>query len=51
MWDFPSMRAELTAAGFTRIREARLGDSEEPGFAAVEEPARWIDAVAIQCYA
>ena len=51
MWDFPSLRRELETAGFTRIRAARNGDSEEPLFATVEEDSRWVDAVGIQCYA
>jgi hypothetical protein len=51
MWDFPSLRRELETAGFTRIRAARTGDSEEPLFAAVEDESRWVDAVGVQCYA
>jgi hypothetical protein len=50
MWDFPSLRRELESAGFTGIRAARAGDSEEPMFAAVEDESRWVDAVGIQCY-
>jgi hypothetical protein len=49
MWDFPALRRELETAGFTGIRAARMGDSEEPLFAAVEEESRWVDAVGIQC--
>jgi hypothetical protein len=51
MWDFQSLRKELEVAGFNRIRAARLGDSEDPKFAAVEENSRWEEAVGIQCYA
>jgi hypothetical protein len=51
MWDFPSLRRELETAGFSEIRPARAGDSEEPVFATVEEASRWVDAVGIQCYA
>jgi hypothetical protein len=51
MWDFASLRRELETAGFKGIRAARIGDSEEPLFAAVEEASRWVDAVGIQCYA
>jgi hypothetical protein len=50
MWDYESLSEELTAAGFTGIRPARAGDSEDPNFAAVEEASRWVDAVGIQCY-
>jgi hypothetical protein len=49
MWDFASLRRELETAGFSAIRAARMGDSEEPLFAAVEEESRWTDAVGIQC--
>jgi hypothetical protein len=51
MWDFQSLQRELQTAGFRDIRPARLGDSEDPMFAFVEEESRWIDAVGIQCYA
>lgn len=51
MWDYPSLRRELAAAGFKDIRPARLGDSGEPMFAAVEEESRWVEAVAIHCAA
>jgi hypothetical protein len=49
MWDFASLRRELETAGFSAIRAADMGDSEEPLFAAVEEESRWTDAVGIQC--
>jgi hypothetical protein len=49
MWDFASLRRELETAGFSAIRAAHMGDSEEPLFAAVEEESRWTDAVGIQC--
>jgi hypothetical protein len=51
MWDFASLRRELESAGFKAIRAARVSDSEEPLFAAVEDEARWVDAAGIQCYA
>lgn len=51
MWDYPSLRRELETAGFTEIRSARIGDSGDPMFAAVEEESRWVDAVGIQCAA
>jgi hypothetical protein len=49
MWDFASLRRELETSGFSAIRAAQMGDSEEPLFAAVEEESRWTDAVGIQC--
>jgi hypothetical protein len=51
MWDYPSLCKELQAAGFSGARAARLGDSEDPLFSAVEDNSRWDDATAIQCYA
>ncbi len=51
MWDFPSLRQELQNAGFTGIRQASLGDSEDGRFRSVEEQSRWEDAVGLQCYA
>lgn len=41
MWDYAAMREELERQGFTEIRRAEYGDSEEPRFADVEERSRW----------
>lgn len=49
MWDYPSLATELQAAGFTAIRQAECGDAEDPRFADVEEPERWVGAVGIEC--
>jgi hypothetical protein len=51
MWDCASLSRELATAGFKDIRLARMGDSGEPMFAAVEEESRWADSVGIQCAA
>jgi hypothetical protein len=51
MWDYPSLSRELATAGFKDIRLARMGDSGEPMFAAVEEESRWADSVGVQCAA
>ena len=51
MWDYPSLRHELEVAGFSAVRRAQIGDSEDSMFASVEEPTRWTDAVGIQCQA
>jgi hypothetical protein len=48
MWDEAGMRAELDRAGFSRIRRAQLGDCEDPLFAAVEDPERFVDACALE---
>ena len=41
MWDFDSMRAELEAHGFERVRRAEVGDAEDPRFDDVEDADRW----------
>ncbi len=51
MWDYASLQQELEVAGFSGIRRAQLGDSQDPMFASVEDPTRWIEAVGIQCLA
>lgn len=47
MWDFKSLRDELERAGFADIHRCSYGD--ELVFEAVEERARFIDCLAIQC--
>jgi SAM-dependent methyltransferase len=49
MWDLPSMQHELQAAGFVDIRACSAFDSEDPRFAEVEDPGRFVDALAMQC--
>jgi hypothetical protein len=51
MWDYKSLARELAAAGFVSIRRASLGDSSESSFSAVEEPSRFVEAVAVECRA
>jgi len=55
MYDYPAMAAELEAAGFTAIRAAKCGDSGDPMFDRVENPARFEEngfpAVAIEAKA
>lgn len=48
MWDEASLRAELERAGFNSIRRAQLGDCDDPMFQEAEDPARFIDACAIE---
>jgi hypothetical protein len=50
MWDENSLRVELEQAGFIDIRRAELGDSADPTFATVEEPDRFLDAVAMEAH-
>lgn len=48
MWDETSLRAELEGAGFTAIRRAHLGDSDDPMFGVAEDPVRFVDACAME---
>ncbi len=43
MWDEPSMRVALEAAGFRNIRRFAIGDAADPMFAQVENVARVSD--------
>lgn len=47
MWDFPAMSKELEEVGFTDIRRAQFGDSEDPLFAAVEWKAAGFRTLAL----
>ncbi len=49
MWDERSLAARLRQHGFVDIRRASFGDAEDPRFADVENPDRFIDALAVQC--
>jgi SAM-dependent methyltransferase len=49
MWDEPSMSGELASAGFTQIRRASLGDSDDEAFAAVEAENRWNGHLGLHC--
>lgn len=44
MWDEPSMIRELETAGFVEVQRCSFGDSDDPMFAQVEDPGRFIDA-------
>lgn len=48
MWDRHSMPAALHQAGFSSVREARFGDSEDSCFNAVEDEARFVDSIAFE---
>lgn len=43
MWDVRSLSAELSEAGFSAIRRACFGDSDDSMFAKVEDRGRFID--------
>jgi hypothetical protein len=46
MWDRKSLESELTKVGFSQIHACSLGDT--PIFDKVEDPARLVDAIAMQ---
>jgi SAM-dependent methyltransferase len=50
MWDYEGLAAELSTAGFERIRRAEFNDSSRPEFAAVEDEGRWVDQLGIECW-
>lgn len=45
MWDFVSMKAELEAAGFSQVRRCVCGDADDPAFAEVENPNRFVGSI------
>jgi predicted SAM-dependent methyltransferase len=49
MWDYKALEQELATAGFSSIRRAKFGDSEDPKFREVEEQDRWLDALGGEC--
>lgn len=51
LWDEESLRHELERAGFHAVRRAELGDSDDPRFAEVEDPARWLNALGMEAAA
>jgi hypothetical protein len=48
MWDYSALSAELQRAGFVEVRRCQPGDSEDPRFVEVEQPARFVQAVAAE---
>ena len=49
MWDYKTMKHELSAAGFVRISSCNFNDSTDINFLKVEEKSRFMDALAIEC--
>ena len=49
LWDYPSLSSYLKNAGFTDIRRAHFGDSEDETFKTIESEDRWLDALGIEC--
>lgn len=48
MWDYASLEAEHKTVGFTTVRRAAIGDSEDPAFRDVETTGRWDRALGIE---
>ena len=48
MWDFPSLNDALSKGGFTSIRRCQYGDCDDPAFKEVENPERFVRAVAVE---
>lgn len=49
MWDFKSLAHELEQAGFHAVRRCEAGDCVDPMFADVEDPRRFVNALAVEC--
>lgn len=49
MWDYKSLESELKLAGFTEIRRAFFGDSEEEMFQSAEHQDRWTNCLGVEC--
>ncbi len=49
MWDYNSMAHELSAAGFKRVRRAKIGDSSDKYFSEVEMVDRWENCLGVEC--
>lgn len=49
MWDKHSLTEELKKVGFKQIRQCQYNDSEDEMFKYVENPDRFVNAVAIEC--
>jgi hypothetical protein len=49
MWDEKAMKQELSRQGFVKIRRAAFGDCDDRRFDDVEQPDRFVSALAVQC--
>lgn len=48
MWDYRSLSGELSNAGFVGLRRCQYNDSNDEFFKLVEDPSRFVNAVAIE---
>ena len=49
LWDYKAMESELKAAGYSAIRRAQFGDSEDARFNEVEDRGRWENCLGVEC--
>jgi hypothetical protein len=49
LWDFKSAKIELENVGFTKIRRAKFGDSQDFKFTEIEDKTRWMNCLGIEC--
>lgn len=49
LWDYASVEAALSEAGFVDIRRAAFGDCEVDEFRSIEQEDRWANALGVQC--
>lgn len=49
MWDYYSLSAELKKVGFKEIRRAQFNDGKIDMFKSVEDPDRFVNALAMEC--
>jgi len=49
MWDYESLKNELELIGFSSIRRAVYGDSQDSMFRSVERKERWDNCLGMEC--
>ena len=49
MWDLKSISKELCDAGFSDVRRAYFGDSQDSHFSLLENEQRWVNCLGIEC--
>jgi SAM-dependent methyltransferase len=49
MWDFKSIKKELSEAGFVDVRRAYFGDSFDSKFQEAENKDRWENCLGVEC--
>jgi len=49
MWDYKSISKELCDVGFLDVRRAYFGDSQDLHFNLLENEARWVNCLGVEC--